>query len=398
MLTRRGWSLFGAATGLYAGSRILGLVQLTVLAASAALLLGGAVTWVRRHPVSLDATRSAHERLQVGVEGRVDLSVTVLGARSTPTLAVADAFDRGRRTARFLVPPLRAGETARAAYRVPTERRGRYELGPLRCTITDPFGLAQRTARLLDVDEVIVHPRVHDVLALPEVGGDEFDRDRPLVHGRADTSGEFHTLREHAPGDDLRRVHWRSTARRDRLMVRQDESRRRSPVLVMLDIRPGAHDRESFERAVECTASIVAALERDGRAVELITSAGAQLGTHGRRHLTSVLDELAVIQPHGPDRLSAALVRRSTGALVAVMGRVRDNDLGAFGMLVRGGGLLAIVATRAQPDAAVPHGRRVRPLLVVTGIDLPFPAAWNESVLLWLRSARRLQPTSHSRA
>ena len=101
-----------------------------------------------------------------------------------PTLSVSDAFDRGRRSARFLLAPLEPGEVARAAYRLPTDRRGRFEIGPLRATVGDPFGLASRTRRILGIEEVIVFPRVHDIMALPETGGDELDRDMPRAHGR----------------------------------------------------------------------------------------------------------------------------------------------------------------------------------------------------------------------
>ncbi|HEX5096270.1 MAG TPA: DUF58 domain-containing protein, partial [Acidimicrobiia bacterium] len=267
MLTRRGWSLLGASLGLYVGSRILGLVQMVVLAAIGVLLLVGAAIWVRLQRLDLLAGRHLRERLQVGVEGRVDVAIEAAGR--TPTVTVSDAFDRGRRSARFLLSPLRPGESARAAYRIPTERRGRFELGPLRATVSDPFGLASRTERVLRSEEVIVYPRVFDVMSLPEAGGTELDRDQPRAHGRLDPGGEFLTLRDYEPGDDLRRVHWRSTARRDRLMVRQNEARRRAPVLLMLDVRPGAHDRGSFERAVEACASVVTVLDRIGRPCEV---------------------------------------------------------------------------------------------------------------------------------
>jgi uncharacterized protein (DUF58 family) len=204
MLTRRGWSIAGAAVGLFIGGRLLGLVQLAVLAVIATLLLIASYVWVRLQTPVLTADRALKERLQVGVDGRVDLEVRT--ARRTPTVAVADAFDHGRRAARFLLAPMRPGEIAHAAYRFPTDRRGRFEIGPLRATVSDAFGLATSTRRVLSTEEVM-------------------------------------TLRDYAPGDDLRHVHWRSTARRGHLMMRQNETRRRAPVLVVLDVRPGAHDR-----------------------------------------------------------------------------------------------------------------------------------------------------------
>jgi uncharacterized protein (DUF58 family) len=394
-LTRRGWALFGAAFGCYIGGRLLGLVQLAILAACALVLILGAVVWVRWHPVALSARRTVSERLQVGVDGRVDLTVMSRADRATPTLAASDSFDRGRRTARFLVPPLRPGDTARAAYRVPTERRGRFVIGPMRVTLSDPFGLARATSGLLGTDEVIIYPQVHEVLALPEAGGEDLDRDTPKLRGQPDAGNEFLTLREYAPGDDLRRVHWRSTARHDTLMVRQEESRRRAPVLVMLDIRAHAHDRASFEIAVEAAASIVNALDREGRPVELITSRGKVLGTPGRRHLASALDELAVIEPHSGEHFSTAGVRR-TASFVAIVGAVRPEEAGALGLFVRGGGLFTMVTTRAGTSPFAPPGRRVRPMLVGVSPERPFPTAWNEAVLTWQRSARQQHLGSHS--
>jgi uncharacterized protein (DUF58 family) len=383
--------LLGAAVGLYVGGRLLGLVQLSVLAAGAAVLIAGAALWVRWHPFSLVAGRAMHERFQVGVDGRVDLTLRSRASRPTPTLAASDSFDKGRRTARFLVPPMRPDETARAAYRVPTDRRGRFVVGPLRCSLSDPFGLARRTERVLGTDEVIIHPRVHDVLPLPEAGGEDLDRDSPKVRGQPDAGAEFLTLREYAPGDDLRRVHWRSTARRGTLMVRQEEVRRRAPVLVVLDVRPGAHDRASFEVAVEAAASIVRALDREGRPVELVTSQGKVLGAPGRRHMATVLDELAVVEPGGADRFAAAVARRRAASLVAIVGALRGEEIGALGMMTRAGGMLTVVTTRAAA-VSVPGfapGRRVRPLLVAVTPDRAFPNAWNEAVLQWQRSARQ---------
>src|SRR5690242_1788634 len=105
MITRRGWSLVGAAVGLYLGARLLGLVQLAVLAVATGILLVASYVWVRTRRPTFSARRDLRERLQVGVEGRVDLTISATDKR-TPTVALADAFDRGRRAARFLVPPL----------------------------------------------------------------------------------------------------------------------------------------------------------------------------------------------------------------------------------------------------------------------------------------------------
>jgi uncharacterized protein (DUF58 family) len=250
---------------------------------------------------------------------------------------------------------------------------------------------------VLGTDEVIVLPRVHEILPPPRVGGDEPDLDAPPRHDRTQHHGEFLTLRPYQVGDDLRRVHWRSTARRDQLMIRQDESQPRTPVVVMLDVRPGAHDRPSFERAVEAVASLVAALERAGRPVTLVASTGARLGTPGRRHLASVLDELAVIEPHGADRVEVGRLG-PRGLLVAVVGRLGTEDLDALGALTRGGSTLAVVDTRSTHAPVLPRRGRT-PLVVGAGDEIPFPRAWNEAVLRWQQSrAPRSRPPSPSPA
>jgi uncharacterized protein (DUF58 family) len=397
MITRRGWALVGSAVGLFVAGRILGLVQLAVLALAAALTLVAAMIRVRAHTPRLRARREVKERLQVGVQGRVD--VVVEAARNSPTLSVNDAFDGGRRAARLLLAPLHAGEEARAAYRFPTDRRGRFEVGPLRATMTDPFGLVQRSRHVLGAEQVIVYPRVRDVLPPPETGGLDLDREQPQVRSRIEPSGEFHTLREYAPGDDLRLVHWRSTARRGLLMVRQNEARRRTPVLVMLDTRPGAHDRASFERAVEACASIVTAIERTGRPVEVMLGTGTTIGTQGRRHLDSVMDELAVVEPHGPERLVAVESNRRTASLVAIVGRVEPTDPATLAVLIRDGGQLTVVACAPGASAFVVRTRRLRrPFVIANGTERPFSDSWNEAVVRWQPNAHRSQSASRARA
>ncbi|MCZ7536441.1 MAG: DUF58 domain-containing protein [Acidimicrobiia bacterium] len=392
MPTRRGWSLLGAVAGLYAGALLLGLAPLAVLAAQGGVLLAGALTWTRtRHP-HISATREVSDRLQVGVEGSVAIQVTNTGDRRTPTIAVTDTVAGGRRTARFLLNPMAPGESSSARYPIPTERRGRYRIGPMRRAVGDPFGLTGERQQISGTTEVVVHPRVHDVMPLPESGGDDLDYDAANVRGRPEPGGEFHTLRDYEHGDDLRRVHWRSTARRGSLMIRQEEARRRAPVLVLLDTRPGRHDRTSFEVAVEAAASVVAALDRDGRPVTLMTTSGERLGSPGRRHMATVLDALAVVEPGGPDHLTTLLGRHRAAALVAVMGRMHGVDTSALNLLVRGPGLLAVVATRSATDALPP--RRGTSILVPAGHDTPFRDAWNECMVRWENGTARRRPAS----
>jgi uncharacterized protein (DUF58 family) len=377
-LTRRGWSLIGAIAGLAVGSFLLGAVELLALAlAAVALLLGGAL-WLSlaRDPDLVMTRRVRPPRLQVGAEGRIDLTVENRGVRATPLLTATDWFDEGRRAARFLVPPLAPGATARAAYRIPTRRRGRYQVGPLVVRGSDPFGLTRRALAEVAETDVLVRPRVHDVVA-PVAVGSRVTGDTEAVAARAmvsDLGDEFLTLREYELGDDLRRVHWRSTARTGDLMIRQDEARWRSQAAIVLDVHPEGHDTESFEVAVEATASVVARLVRLQRRVEVITSAGTLLGTGGDpRH--DVIDRLATVAADSTDRLATVLeqlrVHRRADLVVAVLGRVGRDVTGALAGLA---GIEAIaVLTQPVPVSPTPS------LVVVDATTSPFPDAWNRA-------------------
>ena len=404
-LTRRGWTLLGASLGLLVAGRLLGTVELSILAVAGLVLLLVALRWARTHTPALVARRDLRPaRLHVGGDGRVDLALSNQAQQRTPQLAVTDVFDDGRRAARFLLPPLPPDETARAAYRLPTSRRGRYRVGPLAVAATDPFGLARRTWTLGETEEVTVCPRVHDILAPSQPGGRlvasvESVRARALV---SEAGEEFLTLREYEVGDDLRRVHWRSTARTGTVMVRQDEAQWRAGAVIVLDVRPEAHDDTSFEVAVEATASIVDRLTRMRRRIDVVTSAGQPLGQlrAGYTRTVAVIDQLATIEPGGPDRLASVLaalrVHDRPALVIAVMGTTTPDELAALGSLTAHGAV-TVIATR--PPARVPSGDRIGakaprrpPLLLVDTYEVPFPIAWNETMTRWHLAAPTSSP------
>ncbi len=163
----------------------------------------------------------------------------------------------------------------------------------------------------------------------------------------------------------------------------------------MLDVRPATHDRASFERAVEAVASIATALDRAGRPFEVAWSNGTDVGAPGRRHLAYIMDELAIVEPHGADRLLIASTRRRSSALIAVTGQLLPNDAASLGLLVRDGGLLVTVPTSDQTAPVAVRAHRFRSL-VVPHTDRPFAHSWNEAVLRWQRTGNL--PTSQSPA
>jgi uncharacterized protein (DUF58 family) len=400
VLTRRGWSLAGAALGLAVAGRLLGTEELWIVATGIVLLLATSTIWARSRRYDLVARRVVHPaRLHVGGEGRVDLTLANHSDRTTPLLAVTDVFDNGRRAARFVLPPLPSGETARAAYRLPTTRRGRFRIGPLAISVADPFGLARRTWTMSTLSDTLVCPRVHDILAPRQAGG-RLVASIETVQARAQAADgeEFLTLREYEVGDDLRRVHWRSTARHGELMIRQDEAQWRARAIVLLDARAEAHDDRSFEIAVEATASVVDRLTRVRRRVEVLDSNGQSLGVPTVRSGSAVMDRLATIEPGGEDRLAAMLAsfraHRSAAFIVAVVGSLGAVELDALGALTAHG-TVVMVTTRPgvePPPALVAWSG----LIVVDAARTPFPVAWNQAMTRWHLAPPPRSPRSPS--
>ena len=240
-----------------------------------------------------------------------------------------------------------------------------------------------------------MRPRVHDIVA-PVAAGSRMAADGETHGARAmasDLGDDFLTLREYELGDDLRRVHWRATARTGELMIRQNEARWRSRAVLLLDVRPGAYDDASFEVAVEATASVVARLVRLRRRVEVITSAGELLGTGGDpRH--DVIDRLATVGPDANDRLEVVATNlrahRRADLLIAVLGTVGQDTRRALAALSG----MHVIAVLTRPSGLAPTSS----LTVVDASAIPFATAWNRSLGTTTRApwphARLLAPVA----
>src|SRR5688572_16917747 len=216
MLTRRGWTLAAGSLAFFFAGWLFDIVELTILGVVVLVLCAGAAAYVRFQPVSVRTERTLHPpRVHAGSSSRVDLEVRNTSGRRTPVLHVRDPFDRGWRWARFLVPPLGGNTATRAAYRLPTEERGIFDIGPLEVSLNDPFGLASSTFTSVGVTQLTVYPRIDAISPLPTAQG--HDPHSGAQHPRAllGTGEDFYALRPYEVGDDLRRVHWASTARLD---------------------------------------------------------------------------------------------------------------------------------------------------------------------------------------
>lgn len=325
-MTGRGLALLAGAVLATGAGRLLGVPELFVVAGSALALVALAVVTVRLTSAAVAVDRRlAPDRVHAGHGADVVLGLGTSSRLPASVLRVEDGChpSLGRPT-RLLVAGLRRGKRVAVRYRVTGSVRGRYPVGPATVRVRDPFGLAERVRRDRAVTKLLVYPRVEPL------SGGAGDGARGRGTGRTRrlfTAGdEFHTMREYVQGDDLRQVHWPSTAHRQTLMVRQQEQAHQQRATVLLDTRAAAHvgagAESTFERAVSAATSVLAELTRAGYAARLATAVTRT--APAVEAWPALLERLAEVHPgREVDLVPALAALRSTdaeGVLVAVLG------------------------------------------------------------------------------
>ncbi|MEE8452522.1 MAG: DUF58 domain-containing protein [Thermoguttaceae bacterium] len=211
---------------------------------------------------------------------------------------------------RVLFSYVPAGESRDAAYRGRLERRGCYELGPLRLSTRFPFGLFCRTTTVGGTDTLTVFPRLGRLTRVWAARHREALTGTHRRERRHGNEGDFFGVRQWRSGDSRRQIHWRSTARTGQLVVCQLEQPRNRDVVVLVDLRspeqPGLNDAEHVELAVSFAATVVADLCRKvvGN-IYLGTTADPTRLLHGPASaalMREMLDMLAVVEPGSDDR------------------------------------------------------------------------------------------------
>lgn len=385
-ITRRGRALLMAGAALPVVGRLLAVRELTSLGLLALVLTGASLVLVAFGPVQIEAVRRlVPARVHAGTACRVDLHVRNLGLRGSPVLTARDPFDHGRRWARFRLAPLRPGQGCTSAYRVPTDRRGLFNLGPVQLVRTDPLGLASRTIELPGEDTVTVYPRIDHIAALPHTRGAD-PRGGTAARASFGPSGdEFHALRPYVVGDDLRRVHWKSSARTEDLLIRQDDMPWQGRATLVVDLRASVHTEASFEVAMSAAASIATACITAGLELRLLGTDGVDTGhAAGRSQLDTILERLAAWDPdptpsHDLSRtLSSVATARDSSLATITTGQAGAGavDLAARARHSRRGALVVVVDDRAGPAAPSPGGATV----VRCGATRSFAAAWAATV------------------
>jgi uncharacterized protein (DUF58 family) len=341
-LTTRGRSFLAAGVAAALSAIVLGerdLLRVAILLAVLPLL---AAAYVGQTRYRLSCTRSVDPgRVQVGSPARVLLRLANLSRLPTGTLLLEDRlpYALGSRP-RLVLERLGGQRASTVAYSVRAEVRGRYEVGPLQIRLTDPFGLCELGRAFASVGHLTVVPQVvplPNIRLAGEYAGSGDSRARSVaVHGEDDVA-----TREYRNGDDLRRVHWRSTARIGELMVRREEQPWESHATVVLDSRRAGHRGEgptsSFEWAVSAAASIALHLRRSGYKIRLVTGTGVDVDATERDSDGTLLDCLAdanLTARHDIPFLVDRVRRRGDGGLViAVLGGLTVGEAESLGAL-----------------------------------------------------------------
>ncbi len=309
---------------------------------------------------------------------------------------------------RFVLERLPRQSPVQLRYSLQPTQRGVHRIGPLVARVTDPFGLAEFSRELSAYSRLVVTPVVVPLTGMP-AGGGLGSGEQGAGRLRAGHGEDDVVVRSYRQGDDLRRVHWRSTARCDELMVRVEERPWRGGTCVLLDSRAGAHRgggaEASLEYGVSLAASVCLHLQRHGRRVQLATGGGRLLvsGSEAGDHSGEVLlDALATLVPtHRSDLVAGPLAAAQD--VVAVLGATTP---GAVEQLVearqRGSRSSAVLLdvdawapTARAPTAWAPTARapsaapRTDPAeaarllaaagwsVTVAGPDQPLPAVWD---------------------
>lgn len=353
---RSGWPLTVRGTGAIVLAFVclilaqrLGLAELVYLAALLVVVVGASITTlylVRRSatvtrsfsPDVAEAGGAVHVRLRVRIRTRLPV------AQGRWRDALPDGVT-GDATGVF--PATRsglrdAGGGVELAYDVTAQRRGIRSLGPLSVGATDPFGFARRRHTIGRPLPLTVTPAIVDLGPLADQPGETGGS----LHSSTDQLGQGTdnlVPRHYVPGDSMRRIHWRASAHRDELMVRQEEQETTPEATVVLDrstrrwtsaaARATGGDPD-FETAVSACASIAVHLAKEGYLVSVVDLDGAVLTDPIDGDDSAAIERLAIdlatVTAHrdlGPDALATLYAGQMTGPLIYVTGRLTSADV-----------------------------------------------------------------------
>jgi uncharacterized protein (DUF58 family) len=297
---------------------------------------------------------------------------------------------------RFILDRIEPGGTRSLSYPLQSDTRGKFAIGPLHVNVADTFGLVRVGSEAAAPGTLVVTPAITP-LPRTALAGTWLGEGGTRASTAAAAGEDDVVPREYRNGDDLRRVHWRSTARRGELMVRREEQRWRNRAALFLDTRGTAHvgrgPSSSFEFAVSAAASIGVHLAREGIDGEFVTDAG--LASAPGSFEDVLLDTLAVITPSRSADLSPGLAqvpRGNSGLLVAIVGHLSPDQARQLATARHTSGPAMVMLLEVsswlsdrQPDGLIMRTDTTANILasagwrvVRVGADMPLSAAWEE--------------------
>jgi len=321
---------------------VLAIQQLYIMFAVLALLAPVSFLLSRGTLGALSVRREAPGLMKEGQQRRVRLTVANRGVRRRYFFTVGDELPDGLEAVgdgegRALIPSLGAEEEFAIDYALRANRRGVYRVGPAMLEHADLIGMFSFRRQLGEADELVVHPtpeRLPSVwLSVASLRAPQRPRRRFRGEGT-----EFYGTRPFVPGDDLRRVDWKSTARRGQLIVREYERAEATDATIVMDLERAVHhgegDDATIERAVKLAASVAAQMLERGSSVGLIAMGASELSvppSADPRQRVRLLDALARVQPDGR----------------AALAEVVDGHE----QYIPPGGMAFVISPRLTPDA-----------------------------------------------
>ncbi|MEI7779689.1 MAG: DUF58 domain-containing protein [Actinomycetes bacterium] len=351
-------------------------------------------------------------RVPLGSEVTVTIGLTNLSRVPTGLLLLTDDLDPALGVGqRFVVAGITSNDSRVVSYSLAPQARGHRTIGPLRIRVVDTFGLVSLDHSFAAVDRIVVQPRVESLRTTDRTGrwaggGDAVAR--AIVAAGADDV----VPRDYRVGDELRRVHWRATARTGELMVRREEQPWRTRASLLIDTRAtanvGTGIGASFEWLISATASIAIELMHRGYVVEVSDHSGKLIVgplEPGAAAIAQLLDQLAELelrddpilpQRRAPDGLCIGLFAPMGPELAAAVARWRSST---------GTALALVLDTHSWPESQPRHAHpgHTAPLTlsdlrqcgwngVVVAPGTSVPQAW--STLVAPSAVRRVQRTN----
>jgi uncharacterized protein (DUF58 family) len=277
-----GWSVLATAVLLWTAGDAYGWQEARAAAIAALVLFIIAVGFIlgrSSYGVLLDLART---RVAVGESAVGSIAVSNTSAR--PLLPADLELPVGSTTAVFHLPRMKPQQVHEDLFTIPTARRAVIVVGPVRSVRADPLHLLRRQVLWTEPEDLYVHPRT--VALAGSAAGFIRDLEGMPTTELSSADVSFHALRDYVPGDDRRHIHWKTTARTNKLMVRQFEETRRAHLAISLSINTDEYaSEEEFELAISAAASVGRQAIREQRELDVLTQAGPLRCETGRNML-----------------------------------------------------------------------------------------------------------------